>query len=334
MSLIIGVSCCRGVSPPVTPWSRIEERGEPACSGAWEVVAGEVAALAVAVAGVLGAGRGEVAPAGLVDILSASPAADWRAVDPEDTLYLTLPQGRVVIELAPAFAPNHVANIKTLARAHFYDGLSIVRVQDNYVVQWGDANSTRPTGSGRLRLKAEFDRAYGAADPFTALADPDTYAPTTGFAGDFPAARDPLAGRTWLTHCYGMVGAGRDDDADSGGGPELYAVIGQAPRQRDRNVTLVGRVFDGMERLSSLPRGHGDIGFYQPSEKRTPILSVVVAADLPAPERTAFQVLRSESPTFAQVVQNRRFRRDVWFKSAAGRIDVCNVPLPVRVAQP
>ncbi|MDB5482077.1 MAG: peptidylprolyl isomerase [Caulobacteraceae bacterium] len=271
------------------------------------------------------------APAGLVEILAASPEADWRTVDPEDTLYLTLPQGRVVIELAPAFAPGHVANIKRLARAGFYDGLFVVRVQDNYVVQWGDANAARPTGGGRLRLEAEFDRPYGAAESFVPLPDPDIYAPVTGFAGDFPAARDPVSHLTWLTHCYGMVGAGRDNNADSGGGPELYAVIGQAPRQLDRNVTLVGRVIDGMEALSALPRGHGEIGFYQKPEERIPILSLEVAADRPAARRTPFQVLKTDSPTFAAVVQNRRFRRDSWFKVAAGHIDVCNLPLPVRV---
>jgi len=274
--------------------------------------------------------EGAAAPAGLAEILAASPAADWRAIDPDDTLYLTLPQGRVVIELAPAFAPNHVANIKRLVRAGFYDGLAVVRVQDNYVVQWGDAQSTHPTGEGRLRLKAEFDRPYGAADPFVALPDPDTYAPRTGFAGDFPAARDPALGRTWLTHCYGMVGAGRDNDADSGGGPELYAVIGQAPRQLDRNVTLVGRVIDGMELFSALPRGRGDIGFYQRPEERVPILGIKVAADVPAAQRAAFRVLKTDSPTFAAVVHNRRFRRDAWYKVATGRIDVCNLPLPVR----
>jgi peptidylprolyl isomerase len=273
-------------------------------------------------------------PPGLSDILAMSPAVDWRAVDPEDTLYLTLPQGRVVIELAPPFAPGHVANIRRLTRAGFYDGLAVVRVQDNYVVQWGDAQSTHATGEGQLHLPAEFDHPFAAADPFVPLPDPDTYAPRTGFAGDFPAARDPATGLTWLAHCYGMVGAGRDNDADSGGGPELYAVIGQAPRQLDRNVTLVGRVIDGMELFSALPRGHGDLGFYQTPAQRVPILSVRMAADLPPAQRTAFQVLRTDSPTFAAVVQNRRFRRDAWFKSAAGRIDVCNVPLPVRATPP
>ena len=269
-------------------------------------------------------------PPGLAQIIAAAPPDAWRAIDPEDTLYLTIPQGRVVIELAPTFAPAHVANIKRLVRAGFFDGLFVVRVQDNYVVQWGDADSKHPTGGGVLRRKAEFDHSFMTSEPFVPLPDQDTYAPQVGFAGGFPAARDPAKGLTWLTHCYGMVGAGRDADADSGGGPELYAVIGQAPRQLDRNVTLVGRVIEGMDIFSALPRGHGDIGFYQTQAEKIPIWSVKVAADLPVPQRTTFQALRTDSPAFAAVIQNRRFRHDDWYKTAAGHIDVCNMPLPVR----
>ena len=268
----------------------------------------------------------------LGDVLQAAPVGDWRTIDPENTLYMFLPQGRIVIELAPEFAPAHVANIKRLARAGFYDGLSVTRAQDDYVVQWGDADSTRPTGEGTLRLKGEFEHAYGAKDAFTPLPDPDSYAPRTGFAGDFPAARAPAGGLTWLTHCYGMVGAGRAVDPDSGGGPELYAVIGQAPRQLDRNVTLVGRVIEGMDILSALPRGHGEMGFYQTPPERIAILGVKVAADLAPGERTTFEALRTDSRSFAEVIQSRRFRRETWFRLPAGHIDVCNLPLPVRIA--
>jgi peptidylprolyl isomerase len=167
----------------------------------------------------------------MAQILAQSPPGDWRPVDPENTLYLNLAQGRVIIELSPIFAPNHVANIKRLVRAGFFDGLAIVRSQDDYVVQWGDAEAKRPLGGAQRALKAEFDRAYGAAEPFAPLPDPDTYAAQVGFAGGFPAARDPRSHRTWLTHCYGMVGAGRDNDADSGSGAELYAVIGGKDRR-------------------------------------------------------------------------------------------------------
>ncbi len=215
-------------------------------------------------------------------------------------------------------------------RAGYFDGLAIVRVQDNYVVQWADPDQKRSVGAAQRTLKAEFASHYDAQTPFTALPDPDTYAPATGFTDGFPVARDPATGLTWLAHCYGMVGAGRDNDADSGSGAELYAVIGQAPRQLDRNVTLVGRVVSGVDLLSSLPRGHGGLGFYETPAERVPILSVKVASDLPHSQQVPLQALRTDSATFAALLQNRRFRQDAWYKTAAGRIDVCNMPLPVR----
>jgi peptidylprolyl isomerase len=265
------------------------------------------------------------------EIVAASPASDWRAIDPENTLYLELPAGRVIIELAPAFAPNHVANIKAMARGHYFDGAFVVRAQDNYVVQWSQPDEKKPMGGAQKSLKAEFDRANTADLPFTPLPDPDTYAPQTGFSGNFPAARDPAEGRAWLTHCYGMIGAGRDNDADSGGGSELYAVIGNAPRNLDRNVTLVGRVVQGIEILSVMPRGTGDLGFYEKPEQRIPIRSITVAADLPADQRAAWETLRTDSGTFARLVEARRHRHDDWYKYSSGRLDVCSARLPSRL---
>jgi len=265
------------------------------------------------------------------ELLAASPASDWRSPDPERLLYLELPAGRVIIELAPAFAPQHVANVQALAREHWFDGLSINRVQDNYVAQWGDPDEQhpRPMRAAKPRLPAEFSR-HSAGLAFERLPERDVYAPQVGFVEGFPAARDPASGRAWLAHCYGMVGAGRDEDADSGGGSELYAVIGHAPRHLDRNVTLLGRVLQGIELLSSLPRGTAELGFYADPAQRVPIRAVRLAADVPPAERTALQVLRTDSRTFAAVVESRRNRRDTWTKVPAGRIELCNVPLPVR----
>lgn len=287
--------------------------------------------LAASFAAAVAAGTAQAPSLG--QILDRSPASDWRAIDPARTLYL-LPAGRVIIELAPDFAPNHVANIATLVREHYFDGLAVVREQEDYVAQWADPDGKRAFGTGKKALKAEFDRPYTRALPFTPLPDRDTYAPQVGFTDGFPAARDPASRRTWLVHCYGMVGAGRDVDADSGSGAELYAVIGQAPRQLDRNVTLVGRVLSGMERLSSLPRGTGELGFYKTPAERTPVLAIRLAADLPPAQRTPLEALRTDSATFATLVQNRRFRQDEWYKRPAGHIDVCNMPLPVRIGRP
>ena len=274
---------------------------------------------------------GEQAPKPLTsaEVLAASTPGDWRPLDPHNTLYVELASGRVIIELAPQFAPLHVANIEALAREHYFDSLAVMRSQDNYVVQWGDPDGKRPIRTAHKTLSAEFERASrGLA--FTALLDPDTYAPQTGFVDGFPAGQDLKLGRAWMVHCYGMVGAGRDNDVDSGGGTELYVVIGQAPRHLDRNVTLVGRVVQGMELLSTLPRGSGEMGFYERPEQRIPIKSVRVAADVPEAQRTQLEELRTDTQTFTSFVEARRNRHEEWFKVPAGRIDVCNVPLIVR----
>ncbi|KAB7765539.1 MULTISPECIES: peptidylprolyl isomerase [Xanthomonas] len=267
-------------------------------------------------------------------ILDASKPSDWRTLDPANTLYLELDTGRVIIELAPAFAPQHVGNIRTLAHEHFWDGLSIYRAQDNFVVQFGDPDGEEPgkarsLGSAKTHLPAEFQRpAAGLA--FQPLPDRDGWAPQVGFVDGFPVARDPKAGTAWLAHCYGTLGAGRNNDEDSSIGAELYVVTGQSPRQLDRNITVVGRVVKGMELLSVIPRGPDPMGFYEKPEQRTPIRAIRLASDVPENERTPLQLLRTDTRTFREVVEARRNRRDAFYKRPAGHIDLCNVPLPVR----
>lgn len=268
----------------------------------------------------------------MAEVLAASKPSDWRPLDPANTVYLDLPTGRVVIELAPEFAPKHIANIRALARAKFFDGLAITRSQDNYVVQWGDAESKKPLGEAKKSLAAEFTRP-AAGLKFTALPDPDTYAPQTGFVAGFPAARESAQGAAWMTHCYGTVGVGRDNDVNSGGGAELYVVTGSAPRHLDRNITVVGRVVQGMDILSTMRRGKGAMGFYETPEERTPITQLRVAADVPAAERANLEVMKTDTQAFADLIESRRNRREEWFKVPAGRIDVCNVPVPVRKVQ-
>ena len=101
------------------------------------------------------------------EILDASPKADWRTLDPDRTLYLQLPAGRVVIELAPAFAPEHVANIRTLAKEGYWDGLFVIRSQDNYVAQWGDPSddtdeTKKPIGGAKAGASSITTRPVGS----------------------------------------------------------------------------------------------------------------------------------------------------------------------------
>lgn len=267
-------------------------------------------------------------------VLDASKPADWRPLDAENTLYMELPGGRVVIELAKDFAPLHAANIRTLVGQKYFDGLAVVRVVDNFVTQWGDPNAedekkARSLGKGKASLAPEFSRTTkGLA--FTPLPDGDVYAPEVGFSNGFPAARDPKSAQAWLTHCYGMVGAGRGNEAESGSGAELYVVIGHAPRQLDRNIATVGRVVKGMELLAALPRGTGAAGFYEKDQEKLPIKSVRLASDVPAAERSHLEILRTDTLTFTALVESRRNRSDDWYLAPAGKIDLCNVPIPVR----
>jgi len=127
-----------------------------------------------------------------------------------------------------------------------------------------------------------------------------------------------------------MGGVGRDLAADSGNGAELYVVIGHSPRHLDRNVALIGRVVKGIELLSSLPRGSGDMGFYARNEHPIAIQTIRVAADLPVEQRTPLELLRTDTPVFTALVESRRNRPEPFFKRQAQHIELCNVPLPVR----
>ena len=266
------------------------------------------------------------------DIVKASPQADWRQLDPANTLYMDLPTGRVIIELAPAFAPNHAANIRTMAKEGYWDGLWIYRTQDNFVVQWGDPREDKPKaiGTAKAKLEQEFTVPMKNDTQFTRLPDKDGYAPQVGHSNGFPSARDPKTGQTWLAHCYGMVGVARGNESDSGNGGTLYTVIGNSPRHLDRNITVVGRIVSGMPLLSVLPRGPAPMGMFEKEEQWVPIKSVKLAADVPEAERSKFEVMRTESASFRSVAEAQRNRGGPWTKYAAGHVDLCNVPIPVR----
>lgn len=305
------------------------------------------------------------------EIVAAAPASDWVAIAPEDLLVMTLapdPRGgagrtgerRVVIQLMPApFSQGWVANIRTLARARWWDGLAIVRVQDNYVVQWGDPDGEDAAKARALPpgLRVMTDADYTASTESVAavhvrgdepppsnqaaavamvnamrqVSQRDSYAAWVDVAYGWPLAS--AQDRWWPVHCYGMVGVGRNLSPDTGSGAELYTVIGHAPRHLDRNIALVGRVVEGMEHLSSLARGTGPLGFYESAEERTGITSVRLASDLPAGDQPRFEYLSTESETFARYAEARANRRDPFFNVPAGGADVCNIPVPVRRAR-
>ncbi|MDE8650213.1 peptidylprolyl isomerase [Novosphingobium album (ex Liu et al. 2023)] len=315
-------------------------------------------------------------------VVAAAAAGEWRRIAPGDLVVMDLaplaagPAGasaprRVVIQLiAPPFSQGWVENIRKLAAAHWWDGLAIVRVQDNYVVQWGDPDGddprkARPLPAG-LRAMAERDyvvpvRSAGAgktdpalaipdggswaSDPYVQGAAPASPAGLTGFSGGWPIAYLPrgphedgaggatgrMVGEAWPVHCYGSVGVGRSVSPDTGTGAELYTVIGHAPRQLDRNIAVVGRVIEGIEHLSSLPRGTGELGFYETAAERVPIVAMRLGSEVPG--LPAYEYLATDSESFARYARARANRKDDFFIRPAGGVDVCNVPVPVRRAR-
>jgi peptidylprolyl isomerase len=271
------------------------------------------------------------------EIVAAAKANDWVAIAPSDILVMDLAPDskgkprRVIIQLVPApFSQGWVSNIRKLAAAHWWDGTSINRVQDNYVVQWGDATEKKalPDGLATIGAKNYVTPDWPTKDWILARADgsPDAYAGAHGFYVGWPLAqgREGL----WSVHCYGMVGVGRNLSPDTGTGAELYTVIGHAPRHLDRNIALVGRVIEGIEHMSSLPRGTGALGFYEKEEERLPILSVRLGNE--AKDVPAFEYLSTDSDSFAAYADARANRRDAFFNIPAGGADICNIPVPIR----
>jgi len=265
------------------------------------------------------------------DIVVQAPASAWKTIPADDLLVMDLANGgRVVIQLAPEFAPVHVGNIKALARGAYWNGATVYRVQDDYVAQWGLNESDKPWPKGVVaKPPAEYTRPLKGLK-ITPLGSPDPYAPRAGFADGWPVAYSANAGWADLAHCYASVGVGRDLSPDTGTGGELYAVIGHAPRQLDRVIALVGRVVDGIDRLSSLPRGTEALGFYKDKAQYVPIKAIRLASDIPAAERPAFEYMDTGSATFARYLHLRANRHDDFYIRPAGGVDLCNVQVPVR----
>jgi peptidylprolyl isomerase len=176
---------------------------------------------------------------------------------------------------------------------------------------------------------AEYHRALDGLK-VRPLGYPDSYAPLVGHADSWPIGYDPEEGRAWLTHCYGSVGVGRDLAPDTGTGGELYAIIGHAPRHLDLNIAVIGRVVEGMPLLSARPRGTEALGFYKDAAQNIGIARARLASDMPAAERPAFEVLRSDTLSFTQFITGRANRGGDFFQRPAGGVDICNAAVPVR----
>ena len=276
--------------------------------------------------------------------VSAQDKLVWNTLDPENTVYLQLQEGTVVIELNPAFAPKTVKRFKELLEEQFYRGTSFYRVIDGFVAQGGDESDM--DGSQPVKtLKAEFEINWPLKPKdkkeaknwrpmsWTPVQKEDMFAPYTGFIDGFAAARDEKkAGKAWLTHCPGTVAMARNEEPDSGG-TDFYIVIGQAPRYLDRNLTIFGRVVWGMDVVQRIKRGPAlENGIIEGDFDRSRIKRMRLVSSLEPDERLDIWVADTNSKGFIDSLKKRRNRSNKFFHHKPPKVlDICQVPVPARL---
>ncbi|WP_428410140.1 peptidylprolyl isomerase [Hyphococcus sp.] len=257
-------------------------------------------------------------------IVAESAPEDWRALDPESLLVIELERGRVVVALSEKLAQKNVAQVKALAREGFYDGLSFYRVIDGFVAQGGDVFETREIKSAAKTVAGEFDEPLTTEMIFTPMKDGDGYAEKVGFVDSEPVG---VEGDTvWKLHCTGAMAMARGNERDSGG-TEFYIAL-QPQRYLDRNLTAFGHVVDGMEHVQLLRRVAPPET--EEDDRGEEIISMHVAADLPEEERPRLEILRTDTETFADLVESRRNRPEDFFYYRPGHVDICAMSIPVR----
>jgi peptidylprolyl isomerase len=249
----------------------------------------------------------------------------WRAPDPENTLLIDTTKGRIVLEMAPEAAPEHVKRIKQLARAKFYDGVVFHRVIDWFMSQTGDPLGTGEGQSPYPDLKAEFTFRRGADLPMTPVATPSGQ--VLGFLRTLPIATQPdaLMANTadkkvaaWGLYCPGVAGMARDENPDSAN--SQFFMMRQAYPSLEKRYTVWGRVISGLEVVRAIKTG-------EPVLDPDRMTTVRVLADMPEAERPRIQVLDTRSPAFAALVERERRRRGADFSP-------CDLEIPVRVVAP
>jgi peptidylprolyl isomerase len=268
----------------------------------------------------------------------------WNSLDPENTVYLQMQEGTVIIELNPVFAPKTVKQFKTLLEDQFYRGLSFYRVIDGFVAQGGDESDINGSQATRT-LPAEFEISWPLKPEdkeaaknwipmsWTPVQKDDMFAPYTGFIDGFPAARDnKKAGKVWLTHCPGTIAMARNDAPDSGS-TDFYIVIGQAPRYLDRNLAVFGRVVWGMDVVQRIKRGPTlKNGIIEADLDRSWIKRMRLASSLGAEERLDIYVADTNSKGFKKMLRERLNRSDRFFHHKPPKVlDICQVPVPARL---
>jgi peptidylprolyl isomerase len=265
--------------------------------------------------------------------LWAATQPTWRKLNPENTVFVEMSEGLVVIELNPVFAPDTVKQFKQLVGDRFYDGLGFYRVIDGFVAQGGDGSDLGELSNVPL-VDAEFEIDWDEEFSYMQVQSPDMFAPETGFIDGFAVARDPSRNKVWLTHCPGIVAMARNDDPDSSR-TDFYIVIGQAPRYLDRNMNIFGRVVYGMDVVQRIKRGPAaDNGIIEDEAEISRIRKMQLLSEIPEEDRLNVYVMDTSDKGFKKLLKGRLNRKQKFFHNKPPKVlDVCQVPVAGRITR-
>jgi peptidylprolyl isomerase len=269
-------------------------------------------------------------PAGLLSPTPPPPPAptipppgpgDWRPIDADNTLVIDTNKGRILVELYPLVAPATVAQIETLARKHFYDGLVFFRVVDGFMDQTGDPQNTGAGGSSLPNVKAEFTFRHvpgaGETDVTTIPGG------VVGYVGALPEVSQPTAMASITADgklngfglfCTGTIGMARAESDDSGN--SQFFLMRNDHFDLDQKYTAFGRVVVGEDVVRAIKVGEPVAA---PQDK---MITVQMLADMPAATRPNPRLLDTSSAYFKdEIAKLHAYQPDDF--------NPCTVPMPV-----
>jgi len=256
---------------------------------------------------------------------------EWRALDPNNAVIITLPQGKVVVELAPQFSPNHVEQFKSLVKKNHYNDAKFYRVIDGFVAQGGPEDGSASDKS-ISPLKIEGDFTVDKDWSFTLVQKNDLFAEQTGFKDGFALGYNPSESKAWMLHCPGVIAMARENGPNTATS-HFYITNGQATRYLDRIMTIFGRVVYGMNHVQSITRTSVLEGELPVDEKNyTPMLSVDLMSDLPLEQQIQLEIKNTDHPNYAKTLDDRRKREHAFFyKKPPPVLDICQSLAGVRI---
>jgi peptidylprolyl isomerase len=256
------------------------------------------------------------------EVVENATDGEWRVVNPDNILKITLPTGAAYVELNSQLAPKHVSNIKMLAREGFYKDTNVYRFVEGFVAQGGDSAGKKPIKTADKTVPAEFYLTTKEPLLITEL-ESDGFAPVTGFLNGFAVAQNKAHKQTWQVHCSGVFAMARGNDINSAS-TEFFVTIGQGPRYLDKNITVFGRVLEGIAHFNRLAR--------EPSSNNifNPITDIQVLSDIRTIDKSVFKVMKTDSSAFKSLINARKNRTEPWFAQSHNYVDVCGMPIPTK----